>query len=578
MTRHLWKTLPFFGFLLITLFAVSRSYAATPPDSCFNFNSGTGTITDYYDHEANNNSNPACTREVIIPSTIGGNPVTSIGNGAFSNSQLTSVIIPNSVTSIGNTAFRRNQLTDVVIPNSVTAISKDAFSSNQLTSVTIGNSVASIGDSAFADNQLTSVTIPNSVTSIGESAFEGNQLTSVTIPSSVTSIGQSMFGYNQISEVTIPDSVTSLDPYTFVAQTKPGGTSYWDVFHHPGDLQVAQAFIDSVIYTNIYASPSQVTALSLADSAMTEADIGGDINADGDQTDIISGHLINPSRVTANYKDTGGNTIAPSTTVTGTGLSSYLVVDNPTNNLSLYYKAGNSYTIPSAPAITGYTIQTSPSNIASLTAGNNSIDYIYTANSNNNGGGNNSSNTANLTTPSSPILSFSLRPVSVSTPTGTNITSSSTVPESSLVTQDNNNQYPLGLVNFSFTTNQNSNQVVLNFITNLTPNQVTPRKYNPNSKTYIDLPASANAVVTETTIDSKHALTLTYTIIDNGELDLDPTTGVVKDPLGLAVSNSTYNQLANTGENMLVWVLASLGLLSAGGVVVYGLSKSKAIK
>jgi hypothetical protein len=65
-----------------------------------------------------------------------------------------------------------------------------------------------------------------------------------------------------------------------------------------------------------------------------------------------------------------------------------------------------------------------------------------------------SSNTANLTTPTSPISAFSLRPVTVSTPTGTNISSSSTVPESSLVTQDNDNQYPLGLVNFSFTTNQ----------------------------------------------------------------------------------------------------------------------------
>ena len=166
------------------------------------------------------------------------------------------------------------------------------------------------------------------------------------------------------------------------------------------------------------------------------------------------------------------------------------------------------------------------------------------------------SNTANLTTPTSPISAFSLRPVSISTPTGTNISSSSTVPESSLVTQDSSNQYPLGLVNFSFTTNQSSNQVVLTFITDLTPNQVTPKKYNPSTNTYTNLPSSANAVVSETTIDNQHALVLTYTLIDNGELDLDPTAGTISDPVGLAVSNSTYDQLASTGDNNTIIYLS----------------------
>ena len=61
--------------------------------------------------------------------------VTSIGNSAFYNSRLTSVVIPNSVTSIGETAFRNNQLTSVVIPNSVTSIGNSAFSDNKLKEV-----------------------------------------------------------------------------------------------------------------------------------------------------------------------------------------------------------------------------------------------------------------------------------------------------------------------------------------------------------------------------------------------------------------------------------------------------------
>ena len=481
--------------LPILLPATVKATPSTPPDSCFNFNSGTGTITDYYDYEGNNNSNPACTREVIIPSTIGGDAVTTIGDNAFNENQLISVTIPNSVTTIG--------------------------------------------DSAIADNQLTSVTIPSSVTTIGNNAFAGNNL----------------------SEVTIPDSVTSLSSTAFVFQTKLGGTSLTDYFMDPGNPQTGQAYIDSVIYANIYASPSQVTALNLTDLILTETMLNaGDINADGDQTDILGGHLINPAHITATYKDNNGNTIAPSTTATGTGLSTYLAVDNPTNNLSLYYKAGNSYTVPTAPTIAGYTITTTPSNIASLSAGENQINYVYTANSNNNGDGN--PNTANLTTPTSPTLAFSLKPVSLTTPTGTTINSSSTVPESSLVVQDNNNQYPLGLVNFSFTTNQSSNQVVLNFETDLKPNQVIARKYNSNTNTYNNLPTSANPTITETTIDGKHHLTLTYNIIDNGELDLDPTTGIVKDPVGLAVSNSAYGQLASTGTNNTLPIVIALSIIT----------------
>ena len=123
----------------------------------------------------------------------------------------------------------------------------------------------------------------------------------------------------------------------------------------------------------------------------------------------------------------------------------------------------------------------------------------------------------------------------------------------------------LGLVNFTFNTSQTDNQVTLTFITDLKPNQVKPRKYNPDSKAYTDL---TNYTLTETTVDGKHALVLTYTITDNGDLDTNKTTGIISDPVGLAMSNSTYDQLANTGQESLVAGLVAGLTMIAGSIAL----------
>lgn len=72
--------------------------------------------------------------EVIIPSEINGNEVTSIGVNAFLNSSIKSITIPDSVTSIGGYALGGAEtfnnctgLTSIVIPASVTVIFSEAF-------------------------------------------------------------------------------------------------------------------------------------------------------------------------------------------------------------------------------------------------------------------------------------------------------------------------------------------------------------------------------------------------------------------------------------------------------------------
>ena len=158
---------------------------------------------------------------ITIPSSLGGCPVTSIGNYAFYDcEQLRELMIPDSVTNIGVSAFWScSSLEDLMIPDGITEISDDAFKfCYGLTSITLPNSVTSIGRYAFAYCLgLTSVTIPDEVRSIAECSFYNcTGMTNVAMSRSVTNIGDRAF-YNctGLTCVEIPASVTSIGSRAF---------------------------------------------------------------------------------------------------------------------------------------------------------------------------------------------------------------------------------------------------------------------------------------------------------------------------------------------------------------------------
>ena len=202
------------------------------------------------------------TGALVIVNTLGGYPVTSIGDYAFYNcTSLTSIIIPDSVTSIGGYAFFGTNLTYSSV-DGVEYLFSDSYAflidgssaggDLSLPSNVGGKPVRVIAGTAFRGTSLTSITIPNSVTSIGSSAFQYcSSLTSIvvavdnpnyssigplllnkngteliagagasgdfTIPSSVTSIGLAAFAScTSLTSINIPDSVTSIGGSAFV--------------------------------------------------------------------------------------------------------------------------------------------------------------------------------------------------------------------------------------------------------------------------------------------------------------------------------------------------------------------------
>lgn len=171
--------------------------------------SGTTTI--------NTNAFENCTNLLTVSL---GNALTSIGSNSFSNSGITTIIIPDTVIGLGTSAFSGcSSLTNAVIGSGITIIANSLFSGcSSLASITIPSGITSIGNSAFSGcSSLTSITIPAGVTYIGTSAFSGcSSLTGITLPSGITIIGASTFlNCSSLTSMIIPAGVSTIGKQAF---------------------------------------------------------------------------------------------------------------------------------------------------------------------------------------------------------------------------------------------------------------------------------------------------------------------------------------------------------------------------
>ena len=192
------------------------------------------TITKYYGSVA----------AIIVPDTIDGYPVVAIGEGAFrGNKYLTAILIPDCITSIGDYAFADTNLDSLVLPAELNSLGRCILSGNKgVTEIVIPKTLSSTGssysnliegDGPFAESNvqkvtieagmtvipehlfhknstLTSVEIPDTVTEISRYAFTQTSLTSIKIPDTVTRIGESVLAYTKLTELKLPSNIEYL--------------------------------------------------------------------------------------------------------------------------------------------------------------------------------------------------------------------------------------------------------------------------------------------------------------------------------------------------------------------------------
>ncbi len=109
--------------LIIAAFPIGLLTASAEQEDGYTYEvtDGKATITyvnKYFDYD-----------DLVIPDTLGGYPVTKIGDGVFASKSITSVYIPENVTDIGERAFQGcYSLNDIYISKNIANIGENAFS------------------------------------------------------------------------------------------------------------------------------------------------------------------------------------------------------------------------------------------------------------------------------------------------------------------------------------------------------------------------------------------------------------------------------------------------------------------
>lgn len=161
------------------------------------------------------------TGDIVVPGQV---TVASMGrsynvvelkSNAFSNTTVTSVVLPAGMNNLGQAAFDGcAQLTSVTLPTAASSLPMNFFRNcTSLQSMVIPDNFINMQGAVFEGcTALTDVTLPGKCYLLGGSFFKGcTSLESVVVPDSYTLLGVNAFeGCTSLTSVTLPAATSSL--------------------------------------------------------------------------------------------------------------------------------------------------------------------------------------------------------------------------------------------------------------------------------------------------------------------------------------------------------------------------------
>lgn len=179
--------------------------------------------------------------------------VNRIGKIAFSNCEITSIVLPETISDIGDDAFYSSLLEDIILPDGLTTIGSGAFVDTKLESFIIGPKVSNIGEGAFSNcerlkavyvdeaNQYfvryneclydlalqklyytpidaNTIKFSDKIERICEGAICNNHaVMSLEFPETLTSIGEAAIGgCDKLQKLSLPNSLLEIESSAFI--------------------------------------------------------------------------------------------------------------------------------------------------------------------------------------------------------------------------------------------------------------------------------------------------------------------------------------------------------------------------
>ena len=173
--------------------------------------------------------------DVPLYSVIMSPSVESIGTGAFMNCGLSEFgwdlqdINGSKLVYINEYAFRNNDLTSVSLPELTHHVRVGAFENNSIKDLKLGTYTSHIGNRAFKDNFIEKLETSPRQEEIGVSAFENNLISELHIPGwmegydeGLTVIPDAAFRGNRLREVLLPPEITDVSESAFSDNVSSG--------------------------------------------------------------------------------------------------------------------------------------------------------------------------------------------------------------------------------------------------------------------------------------------------------------------------------------------------------------------